>query len=195
MTNENSPALEYARRVYDGVMDWYKNADSKAQVILTLDGAFLAFLTSSIFMEQYELSKILSRFGVETWLLLALMCTTLAGSILSAILCLWSRVYAGDKLDGMLRSGGVEVNKSETYKPQFMFFFQFLSRLHPEQMAEKLSAVTEKYEIEALAYQSRILSENVMRKHYWVNKGFVLAGLSLLLFLGAGISYVVRVNG
>jgi len=194
MTNEKSPALEYTRRVFEGVLDWYKNADSKAQVILTIDGAFLAFLTSSVFMEQDKLSKILSGFGVETWLLVALMCATLAGSILSAILCLWSRVYGKDRLDGILRKGGVEVNKSETYKPQFMLFFQFLSRLQPEQMAEKLSAMNEKYEIEAFAYETQILSENVVKKHHWVNLGFVLAGLSLLLFLSVAVSYVVRIS-
>jgi hypothetical protein len=194
MPNEKSPALEYSRRVFDGVLDWYKNADSKAQVILTIDGAFLAFLTSSIFMEQNNLSKILCRFGLETWLLLALMCATLAGSILSAIFCLWSRVYGRDTLDDILSRGGLEVNKPETYKPQFMFFFQFLSRLQPEQMAEKLYAVNEKYEIEALAYQTKNLSENVMNKHHWVNRGFVLAALSLLLFLGGGVSYVVRIG-
>jgi len=193
--NEKSPALEYSRRVFDGILEWYKNADSKAQIILTIDGAFLTFLTSSIFMKQGNLSTILSNFGVETWLLLALMCLALAGSILSSILCLWSRIYSKDKLDEILRSGGVDIERSETYKPQFMLFFQFISRLNAEQMAEKLAAVDERYEIEALAHETRILSKNVMKKHSWVNRGFALAGLSLLLFLSVGISYVVRVNG
>ena len=193
--NEISPALEYSRRVFNSVLEWYKNADSKAQIILTIDGIFLAFITNSIFIEQDKLLKILSKFGGETWLLLALMCLTLAGSILSSILCLWSRVYREDELDEILKNSGVDIKRSETYKPQFMFFFQFISRLQAEQMADKLSAVDEKYEIEALAHETRILSENVMKKHKWVNRGFGLAGLSLLFFLSVGVSYIVRVNG
>jgi hypothetical protein len=194
MGNEKSAALEYARRVFDGVLDWYKNADSKAQIILSLDGAFLAFLTSSIFMEQDKLSKILSRFGLETWILLGLMCISLIGSILSAIFCLWSRIYNEDELDVILKSEGVEFENSATYKPQFMLFFQFLSRLQPKRIAERFSVINEEYEIEALAFQMQIISQNVMNKHYWVDRGFVLVGLSLLFFLSAGISYVLRVG-
>jgi hypothetical protein len=62
-------------------------------------------------------------------------------------------------------------------------------------LAEKLSVIDERFEIEALAHQTRILSENVMQKHRWVKMGFALAGLSLPLFLASAISYVIRVNG
>jgi hypothetical protein len=33
-------AVDYARRLHDRILNWYKNADSKAQVLLTLDGVF-----------------------------------------------------------------------------------------------------------------------------------------------------------
>jgi len=192
-SDKKSSALEYSRRVFDGVLEWYKNADSKAQVILTLDGAFLAFLTSSIFIEQDKLSKILSEFGVETWLLLALFCLSLTSSILSAEVCLQSRIYSEKEIDAIFRTAGVEVEKSESYKPEFMFFFQFISRLGEKQMAEKLSRVDENFEIEALAHEMCILAKNVKEKHKWVNRGFTFAGLSLIIFLGVAISYIVRV--
>jgi hypothetical protein len=86
--NEKSPGLEYARRIFDSVLDWYKNADTKAQIILTINGVFLAFLTGSIFKKQDDIGPMFSRFGGETWLLLGLMCVALTGSILSAIVCL-----------------------------------------------------------------------------------------------------------
>jgi hypothetical protein len=192
--NENSLALEYARRIFDAALDWYKNADSKAQIILTLDGAFLAFLTDSIFRQQAELLRLLSQFGWETWLLLGLMCAALSGSILSAIICLWSRIDSREKLDEALREGGVDVKKAETYKPEYMYFFQFLSRLQASQLATRLSTLDQRFEIEALAHEIQILSGNVMKKHSWVNVGFALVGLSLLLFLSAAVSYVIRVN-
>lgn len=34
--SELSDSLEYSRRLYERVIDWYKNADSKAQIILRL---------------------------------------------------------------------------------------------------------------------------------------------------------------
>lgn len=33
-------------RLFEDVRGWYDNADSKAQILLALDGAFLTFLTS-----------------------------------------------------------------------------------------------------------------------------------------------------
>ena len=194
MAEKESSALEYSRRIYDGVLGWYKNADSKAQIILTIDGAFIAFLTISIFSEQRLLSDMLSRFGPETWTLLALMCATLAGSVLSSVRCLWSRIYSKDELDEKLTKGGVDPKRSKTYKPEFMLFFQFISKLDAEQMTEKLLKASEEDEIESLAYDAQALSENVLKKHKWVNLGFALAGSSLLLFLGAGISYVIRAS-
>jgi hypothetical protein len=193
-SDDTSPALEYARRIFDDALGWYKNADSKAQIILTLDGAFLAFLTDSIFRQQAELLPLLSKFGWETWLLLGLMCAALSGSILSAIICLWSRIDSQEKLDELLREGGVDVKSAETYKPEFMLFFQFLSRLQASQLAMRLSTLDQRFELEALAHETQVLSGNVMKKHSWVNVGFALVGLSLLLFLGAAISYVIRIS-
>jgi hypothetical protein len=40
--------LDYLRAVHEGVLDWYRIADSKAQLILTLNGVLVAFASSSI---------------------------------------------------------------------------------------------------------------------------------------------------
>ena len=48
--------FEYTQRVYDSVLDWYKNADAKAQIIFTLDGAFLTFLVDVLFALTYGVS-------------------------------------------------------------------------------------------------------------------------------------------
>jgi hypothetical protein len=48
MTPEPTPipvptaGVEYARRMYDRVIDWYKVAESKAQLILTVNGVFVS---------------------------------------------------------------------------------------------------------------------------------------------------------
>jgi hypothetical protein len=42
-------SLEYSRRLYDNIVDWYKSAELKAQVVLSLAGVFTSFLIASIF--------------------------------------------------------------------------------------------------------------------------------------------------
>jgi hypothetical protein len=99
---DQSIALAYANLVFANVVDWYKNADSKAQIILTLDGALVAFLTSSIFKEPEELWAITRNLTLSTWVLLMAMCACLVGSIITALMCLWSRVFLGIKATACL---------------------------------------------------------------------------------------------
>ena len=77
MADETSPSsqevewsLEYARRLYDRVLAWYESAERKAQLILTLDGLFLSFLTSSLLSKPADLRPVVERFGAETWVFL-----------------------------------------------------------------------------------------------------------------------------
>src|SRR4051812_9109866 len=84
--------LEYARRLYDRIIAWYESAERKAQLILTLDGVFLSFLTASVLTKPGDLHLIVDRFGAETWALFGLMCVALFLSIASAVGCLVSRI-------------------------------------------------------------------------------------------------------
>jgi hypothetical protein len=189
---ELTDALDYARRVFDKVLDWYKNADSKAQIILTLDGIFLTFLTSSVFRNPNEISNVISRFKFDTWLFLALMCLCLVGSIVSALMCLWSRVFLRAEQDSVLIRAKEELKTSERYSPNVMLFFKTISWLDHDEFQEQLGKVDKEFEIKALASQIFLLSKRVYRKHLLINCGFVLAGASLIFFLAVGISYLAR---
>jgi hypothetical protein len=79
--------------LYDAVVAWYEHAERNAQLILTLDGVFLSFLAASAFKKSTDLRATTSHFGSETWVLLALMATSLIASIVSAVLALRSRMY------------------------------------------------------------------------------------------------------
>src|SRR5258708_5162240 len=84
LTAEELPAcLAYARSLFANLIEWYKSADAKAQVILSLDGALLAFLTASVFTKRQEFKDILEAIKGESLILisLALMCATLFFSI------------------------------------------------------------------------------------------------------------------
>ena len=186
-------ALAYSNLVLETVMDWYRNADSKAQIILTLDGALVAFLTSSLFKRAEDLSSITRNFTWITWTLLAAMCVCLAGSILSALTCLWSRVFLGIKRDSVLGKERNYIRHGENvYSPNVMFFFKTICWLEHDRFQEQLAQVDEEFHIRAVGSQAYLLSQRVYRKHILVNAGFVLAGCSLILFLAGGISYLTH---
>jgi hypothetical protein len=185
-------ALEYARRLFENITDWYNAADTKAQVILTIDGAFIAFLSSTLFAEPAKLRALSNAFSAGTWVLLLLMSLALTGSIASALACLWSRLYGNREIDDIFRQLGVDVHDAASYKPGVLWFFQFLRRLEGEHVETRLLQMDETGEVRALRFQITALSDNVMRKHKWVNAGFVLTGSSFVLFLAAGITYIIR---
>ena len=80
-------------------------------------------------------------------------------------------------------------------KPEGMWFFQRIRRLNEKQFQVRLQTVDEAFEIQALGHEIHAVSKKVAKKHYWVNCGFVLAGSSLILFLAAGMIYVVNNRG
>jgi len=89
-------ALEYSRRLYGNVLDWYESADRKAQLVLTLDGVFVTFASTSLASKASELSRTVSTFGPETWVLLGAALVSLVLSLLSCLLCLMSRHTTDD---------------------------------------------------------------------------------------------------
>jgi hypothetical protein len=188
--SEISASLDYARRLFERIIDWYKTADSKAQIILTLDGVFLTFLTTSVFKNPDELSRIIQRFNFFTWLFLALMCVCLIVSIISALMCLWSRVWLFSKRDAVLVNEKKRLKDAKKYSPNVMLFFKTISWLDHDKFQSQLADVNEEFEIKALASQSYLLSKRVNAKHLLVNLGFVLSGASLIFFLAGGISYL-----
>jgi hypothetical protein len=46
--DSSEEALEYARRLYLNILEWYKIADSKGQLLLTLNGAFVTVMTGFV---------------------------------------------------------------------------------------------------------------------------------------------------
>jgi hypothetical protein len=61
-----------------------------------------------------------------------------------------------------------------------------------EVFASRVARVDASVEAHTLASNAIPLAEHVVKKHRLVNRGFASAGLALVLFLGVGVSYVVR---
>ncbi|HWM92337.1 MAG TPA: hypothetical protein VN493_16350 [Thermoanaerobaculia bacterium] len=194
MSTDSDKPIEYARRLYDDVRSWYDNADSKAQVVLAIDGAFLAFLTGAIFKEPSDLKAVFGEFSVWTWSLLALMTLCLMASVISAIYCLWSRIYSAEELQKLVEAAQGGNSHPAQYSPQTMWFFQMVANLEEKRFRTTLEAVNDLFEIEAMASQIQIIAKNVRTKHHAVNAGFVLAAATLILFFFAGLSYLAEVR-
>lgn len=188
MSSENP--VEYVRRLYDDVRRWYDNADTKAQIVLAIDGAFLAFLTGAIFAKPGDLRAIVGSFSSLTWSLLALMVLCLIASVISAIWCLWSRIYSVRKLREFIADAQRAKAGPAQFAPKVMWFFQMVANLEQSQFRASLEAVDVSFEIEAMASEIQILSRNVRTKHRAVNAGFVLSATTLIVFFFAGLSYM-----
>lgn len=190
---QGSHSVDYARRLFANVLDWYKNADSKAQILLTIDGAFLSFLTGKVFVRREEIASIFQSFGPETWSALVLMALMLTLSIVAALSCLWSRVRFSDGPQQQLSHATSAAEDPAPYPAELIWFFGKIAGLDESRFVRRMHEVTPADEIAALASQVHALSKNVLNKHRRVNLGFVLTGLSLIFFLAAGASYLARV--
>ncbi len=126
IAKEVPEALEYARRLYDDVLGWYHSADTKAQVLLGLDGAFLAFLAAAAFQKSDDLGKLIHGFSLWTWMLLVTMGVTLLMSMVAAVYCLWSRIYFASSLDDWIRNVTTPTRTGTEYPADVMWFFSAL---------------------------------------------------------------------
>jgi hypothetical protein len=183
---------DHLQRTYAQAVDWYKNADAKAQVVLAFDGAFITILGTALLSKPADMRLVIGEFKADTWLFLALMCLSALSSIFGALCCLWSRIYSIKQIQDAFKKACTDPKVSSTYAPQFVSFFQHISYLQPEELAERLRTADADFVTRTLAYEVVALSKNVTRKHAWVNRAFVLAGVSVGMFLAACASYVLR---
>lgn len=191
---DTTPNMEYVRQLYADVLDWYKSADSKAQVALAINGGFLAFLTGTIFSDPERLRAIFTQFNWITWSLLALMVLSLLGSVGMALYCLWSRTYSLKEVRQLVNKAELEKSTSGTYPPgAIMWFFQLIEGLDRQKFQATLETVGREFELKTLGKEIYVLSKHVRKKHFAVNVAFVLVTINLILFLAAGISYIVTI--
>lgn len=195
MIESDSPSLKYTQRLWDNILDWYNNADTKAQILLTLAGVFLGFLTSTAFTKKSDLRPIVDLFGTETWVFLLFMTAFLIAAIISALLCLRSRLEDPKEIVKHLHDIVMDIEGKDSQWPETMWFFGMIAQLKDRRRFQaRLHEFTEEDELQALSSQIFIVSKNVLKKHKWVNRGFLFIALTLLAFLASGVSYVARVR-
>src|SRR5450755_962234 len=99
---DQQATLEHLRGVGADLRYWYQSAETKAQLVLTVNGIFLTFLTASVLASRDEAAQATAVFGPETWAFLAAMSLCLALAILSAVTCVASRGLGRKKFRELL---------------------------------------------------------------------------------------------
>ena len=77
--------------------------------------------------------------------------------------------------------------------PETLWFFGHIAKLESRiRFQSRIAQITPEDEIKMLGSQIFILSKNVLIKHKWVNRGFLLFGISLLQLLALAASISLR---
>jgi hypothetical protein len=193
MVSDATPpaALRYSRDVYRSLIDWYKVADAKGQLLLTLNGIYLTVLSGIVIVSPQDLASREADMPLAAWLFLSGAALATSMSILSAIGCLHSRL--SDANLNRIRDRFIEADSPEhrRYLPAVTFWFGTIALLDRDVGLEMLRSADDAFELAALTEEILLLAPNVLAKHRWVNRGWIAAGVSLLFLLFATASIVI----
>jgi hypothetical protein len=94
----------------------------------------------------------------------------------------------------LIRQYGVDPTNRSTYVPPITLWFGTIAVLDPQIAVNYLKDApkTSRFEIEALAREIVALSPNVVAKHRWANRAWLLTSVSLIALFAMGASYLVR---
>lgn len=181
-----SNSIELTRNIYSDALDWYKSAESKAHILLGILGTFVVFLSGIILTKQDDIKTIISRFDIPVWIGLGLFSLSMAIGLFACFKCLWSRFDKKKLVAGL--------NEGATYPVSRLYFFGHHALHEPEKLFRSLELIDEKNELRVYSYQIIVLSQNVVKKHRWVNLGFVSACLSIGLMLLTTVLYLIDIE-
>jgi Family of unknown function (DUF5706) len=177
-------SLAYIRNLYSHVMEWYKSADTKSQILLTLDGIFIAAFTGLVLRRPDELSAITANLSLPAWFFISIMIVTLLLSVYFAIICIRARLINKGEARRL-----VNRNAGSTPPSKIMWFFQLVAEHEPEQFVAAVLNADARFETESMSYNLPLFARNVVAKHEAVNRGFTCAGVALVCLLLAGTVY------
>jgi Pycsar effector protein len=180
--------VEYLRHMYAMTRAWYTAAETKAQLLLAVNGLFVTILFGILFGNSGDRHLKAAGFGSGTWVLLSVCAVALVTAIICAALCLWS-LHGRAKAD--FDSLKVDPEEPASYQPEVLWYFGHIAHLKRGAVKERLRSVDRGFEIETLSYHVVDLAHKVLRKHRWVNAGWAFTALSLIALVAAGASFFV----
>ena len=169
------PKLEYTRRLWDKASDWYRNADTKAQITLTLSGTLVGFVSALILNTNTR--TITNEFSPATWLFFILFGVFIVSALVSSFLALRPRSLTKDQ-------------KSTTASIS-LWRFDLIQAKTAENFVTGVKNLASSAEIEALAQHVHELASEGIKKHRWTAYGFFFLTLAVLMLGAAAASYLV----
>jgi hypothetical protein len=188
--NRAVDGLDYARRVYDMIIDWYKTAEKKAQLLLTANGAFATILFGIVSSNLSGLRQFGVSAGAETWVFLTVTVAAFCGAVGLASAGLLSRHRHNIKLD--FTRLGVQPEEPKTYKREAVWYFGHIASLQFGPTVDLLRTADPRMEFDSLTYNVVGLSRVVLRKHRLVNLGWMLTAVAVFAMTSAAVSLVIR---
>ncbi|REG01309.1 hypothetical protein DFJ67_7390 [Asanoa ferruginea] len=182
--------LDYARRVYDMVIDWYKTAEKKAQLLLTANGAFATILFGIVSSNPTGLHQFGVNAGAETWFFVTVAVIAFCGAVGYASAGLLSRHRHNIRLD--FARLDVHPQEPKTYKREAVWYFGHIASLQFGPTVDLLRTANPRMEFDSLTYNVVGLSRVVLRKHRLVNVGWMLTAVTVIAMTAAAASVVIR---
>ena len=188
---QRQEALIYCRAVYASMLDWYKVADAKGQLLLTINGIFVTVLSGLVLLRPDELIARKSQLTWVAWMFIVGAAVAVGCSIICAIICMHSRL-SNSRMDKHHASFQyIDSEGRAHYRPAVTFWFGTLARFRNKQEGRGLLLNSSgEFELSAIADEILLFAPNVLAKHQWVNRGWAAAGGALLLTLAAAITIV-----
>lgn len=178
--------VEYLRHMYAMTRAWYTAAETKAQLLLAVNGLFVTVLFGILFGNSGDRHLGAANFGSGTWVLISFSVVALAIAIICAALCLWS-LHGRAKAE--FGSFQVDSEDPDSFPPEVLWYFGHLTHLKRDVVKKRLRSVDRRFEIETLSYHVVDLAHKVLRKHRYVNAGWAFTALALIALVAAGASF------
>jgi hypothetical protein len=175
--------------MYASTRNWYAAAETKAQLLLAVNGAFVTVLFGALFGQSSDVRTGTGAFGIDTWIFTGVSAMALVSAIVCAALSLWS-VHGKSKRQ--FARLGIDPSDPTSYRAEALWYFGDVARLRPDAVTESLLKADRPFEVQVLIYHVIDLANKVLRKHRWVNAGWILTALALIALAAAGISFVLH---
>lgn len=176
----------FAEKLNNQITEWYKQAESKAQIVMSLITSFVILLSSLIFTNTSEVQKLIKYFDRITSITLLMSIFFISLGLICMYMCLKSRLTVSDT--------NTKKCNTDCYTSDKMYFFGDHARHEPEILYKSLHQLTEEKILDIYAFQIIAISRNVRSKHLYLNYGFICVVISVLMLIVALLSFLYNLQ-
>lgn len=174
------PGLEYTRELHAEVTSSNRDLYTRAQTVLTLDGLVIGVFGAVISASPDDVATTVDRASRLTSMLAIFAISAMAGSVVFSFLALYSRH----------RAGALPVEPTGL-SDGHLWFFARIADVPVDDFVAAGSQVDALRETEIRLRQVATMAPIMCRRASWVNAAYATSALGLVLFVAAGISYLI----